>query len=188
VNTNDTPYSVAAAWSRLYDALKHSPWEEDDVRDWQTWFPESVKDYAPVAEALKYVYDLSDGWQGAFIMYEAPLAVLKAAHRHYGGAFLTPGQVTDMARRFVVFYDNPEEPLDEYLDEFHGEMPLGWLNEDGRKEIEKAVRRDSEIWIDDPKVSGVYVFYKPGTAIDGMLSRARLRDSVDVPRETSIEE
>jgi hypothetical protein len=67
-------------------------------------------------------------------------------------------------------------------------MPLNWLNEDGRKEIEKAVRRDSEIWIDDPKVSGVYVFYKPGTAIDGMLSRARLRDSVDVPRETSIEE
>jgi hypothetical protein len=119
MTTDEITYGIHAVWSVLYNGLKHSPWETDDVEDWQTWFAEDDEtDYRPVAETLKWVYDRADKeWRGAFILYEAPLAVLKAAHIHYGTAFLTPGQFKEMARNFAVYYDDILDPMEEYLDE-----------------------------------------------------------------------
>jgi hypothetical protein len=177
MTTDNTAYSTPAVWSVLYSGLKHSPWEADDVDDWQTWFPEDNEtDYRPVAETLKWVYDRADKkWRGAFILYEAPLAVLKAALIHYGTAFLTPGQVKEMARHFAVYHDGIEEPMEEYLDEHCGPVGWHWLNEHGRQQVKEAVCKPTEIWIEDsPKLSGVYVFNRPTSQIEQLLDRARL--------------
>lgn len=177
MSTDDTRFSVPAVWSVLYSGLKHTPWESEDAA---TVIHDTgmSREKLPAADALKDVYDFAEkNWSGAFITYEAPLAVLKATAHHHGGLFLTPAQVKEMARSFAVYYDDPEEPLQDFLDAHNGEMPYAWLNETGQREIQSAVRRPSEIWIEDEKLSGVWVFNAPDADIHQMLARARLLEN-----------
>lgn len=163
MNTDDTRYSVPAVWSRLYNELKGSPWEDEDAEAAPRSAGMDPDIPLPAAYALKEVYNLAESWPGAD-PEDAVLAVLKAAHKHYGTMFLTPGQVKEMAGKFSVFYEDMDEPLEEYLLDHYNGIELEWLNDQGLREIRAQALRDSEIWIyDELNLPGVWVFsVKPG--------------------------
>jgi hypothetical protein len=162
VNTGDTRFSVPAVWSRLYNELKGSPWEAEDLdAALVNLNPDPAPETRTAAQALKTVYDLAQSWQGVD-PEDAVRAVLKAAHRHHRSMFLTPAQVVQMAAKFTVFYAEPDEPLEDYLLEHYNGIPLEWLTDTARREVEKAVIRESEIWIwSELDLSGVWVFDRP---------------------------
>lgn len=158
MTTDDTPYSVSAVWSVLYDELKGTLWDDDDIDD-ITYKKNHGARLA--AEALAHVHGLAEKWPRAD-REDSVLAVLKAAALHHGSAFLAPAQVKEMARKFIVSYRDFQEAADDYLEEDCGPVRWHWLNEHGRREIEKAVVKNSEIWIDEDDLTGVWVFRKPG--------------------------
>lgn len=160
MTTDTTPYSVPAVWSRLYNELKGTAWDDYDLDPYRYWHNEPA-DTAPVVNTLKTVYDLAQAWTGVD-PEDAVLAVLKAAYRHHGSMFLTPGQVQEMTGKFTIFYAEFDEPLENYLHDYYNDISLDWLNNTGRREIEAGIIRDGEIWIkDEPDLSGVWVFDKP---------------------------
>jgi hypothetical protein len=162
MNTDTTGYSIPATWSVLYHALKGSPWEQEDLADALCALTLS-HDKAPATEALKYVYDQAQSWTLLADPEDAVLAVLKACSEHYKSIFLTPGQVKEMAQNFAAFYADADEQTVEYLRETYNGIPLEWLTEKARQEVDRAAHRPSEIWVgEDEKLSGLWVFNKPG--------------------------
>jgi hypothetical protein len=159
-NTDDTRYSVPAVWSRLYHELKGSPWEDHDLDIHRYWHNEP-SEHAPAVTTLKHVYDLAKA-QWSVDPEDAVLAVLKAAYQHHRTAFLTPGQVKEMARNYSIRYESMDEPLEDELKERSDGIELDWLNDRGIRGLRAAVIREDEIWIEgEPNLSGVWVFNKP---------------------------
>lgn len=156
MGTDDISFSVPAVWSVFYNELHGTAWDEDDI---DAAVYRKNHDAAYAARALKVVHDME--WKGVEAE-DGVLATLKAAQEFHGGTYLTPGQVKEMARHFAVHYRDIVEPMDDYLEENCGEVRWHWLNDHGRREIEKAVVKDSKIWIEDVNVSDdVWVFNKP---------------------------
>lgn len=60
----------------------------------------------------------------------------------------------------VVVYRDMDEPLQDYLDDHYDGIKVEWLNETGRRELESAAVRESEIWAEITGTA-VYVFNKP---------------------------
>lgn len=174
MTTDDTRFSIASVWSLLYYELKHTQWTDDDVNDAVYRKNHSAR---PAAVTLKYIYDLAGDWSTAAQLNESPLAVLKAAHTWQDSAFLTPGQVKEMAQNFSVYYTDFETPMNDFLERFCGPIDWSWLNDHGRQAVKQSVCPPSEIWVNDPRLSGVWVFNRPGTPIDEMLKRTRLVDN-----------
>ena len=160
MSSDTTPYHFDLIWVHLYGELKGTPWEDSDLDVHRFWHNEP-SEHAPAVDALKYVHTLL-GDRSMVDAEDAVLATLRAAREHHATMLLTPDDVMEMARQLSVFYDSFEQPMDDYLDEYCGEVRWHWLNDHGRKEIEKAVIKDSEIWINDPDLGGVWVFNKPG--------------------------
>lgn len=157
MTADDTRYSVAAVWSVLYRELCGTLWEDDDLDD---AVYRKNHDAVAAAHALRHVYRLE--WKGVEAE-DGVLATIKAAQEFYGHLYLTPAQVKDMAANFTVHYRDRNEPMENYLDEHCGEVRWHWLNQHGQQEIENAVIKDSEIWIDVVNVSdGVWIFTRPG--------------------------
>jgi len=156
MHSHNTPFSVPAVWSVFYHELKGSPWEEEDI-DHVVY--RKNHDAMGAALALRYVYQME--WKGVEAE-DGVLATLKAAQILHGGTFLTPAQVRQMARNFVIYYRDAQEPVQEYLAEHCGEVRWNWLNEHGQQEIVKAVRRESDIWVESASLTGVFVFTKCG--------------------------
>lgn len=157
MHTDESRYSVAAVWNVFYKQLQGTLWEDEDV---EYVVYQKNHDAMPAALALRFVYQLE--WDGVEAE-DGVLATLKAAQYHYGTTYLTPHQVKEMGRRFTVHYRNRIEPMEDYLDEHCGPVGWHWLNDHGKKQVEQAVVRDSEIWIEDVNVSNdVWVFTKPG--------------------------
>ncbi len=155
MDSNTREYSIPAVWSVLYSDLKGSPWETEDAENASfatTFGPDYVR---PVADTLLAAYQLLGD-------EDAVLAALKAAHAFHDRAFLSPEQFTEMARRLVVRYGDFAEAAQNYLDEHHDSIPWENQNEAGQRWVEDRVCRDSEIWIDEPDIPGVWVFSKPG--------------------------
>lgn len=174
--TADDTRIIASTWFGLYTQLKHTQWTDDDVIN-APGDARLPRESLPAAEALKYVYDLAaSDWRGAFELNQAPLAVLRAVHLHHGTTHPTPCQVKEMAHHFSAYHADPVEPFQKYLDDHHGEMSWGWLNDEGRRYIEMVVRQDSDIWIQDARMSGLFVFNKPGISINQVLDRALVLD------------
>lgn len=149
-------------WWAYYETLKGSPWEDEDV-DLLRFYR---NDPAPApsvaaAEALKYAYDRAKGWAGPVDPEEAVAVVLNATYNFHACNGWRPVDVKEMADHFAVFFKEMADPLQDRLDEEHGRMPLDWLTDRAREELEKQIRRPSEIWITDVP-SGVWVFNKPG--------------------------
>lgn len=149
-------------WWAYYETLKGTPWEDDDI-DLLRFYknePASALSIA-AAEALKYVHDKAKGWQGPIDPENAVAATLSAAREFHGNEW-TPLQVREMADHFAVYHQNFDDPMQDRLDDMYSEMPLEWLGDHGRKELEGEVCKDSEIWIDEENIPGVWVFNKPG--------------------------
>lgn len=157
---DDTRYSVPATWSRFYNELKGTPWDDQELDLYRCWHNDP-SDIAPAINTLKHVFDQSKDWKGAD-QEAAVLAVLVAAHKHYGSIFLTSSQVKEMARNFSVFYADKFEPMQGYLDENHGGLRWDGLTGATQSEVTKAVIGESEIWVEETE-GGVWVFNKPGT-------------------------
>lgn len=147
-------------WWRLFEQLKGTSWEGEDV-DLLRFYKNDPAPSAPAAEALKYAYDRAREWQGPVDPEEGAAVVLNATYNFCGSNAWTPLQVMEMADHFAVFFKEMADPLQDRLDEEHGRMPLDWLTDRAREELEKQIRRPSEIWITDVP-SGVWVFNKPG--------------------------
>lgn len=155
------PYSIPVTWSPLYQSLSGTPWEQEDLDVYRYW-RNNLSHCAPAVDALKTVYDMARDWQGPIDPENAVLAVLKAAHQHRGGIYLSPEDVIGMARRFSVFYTDMDTVLTDYLAEHHNGIPLEWLNSTGREAIESSIKQESEIWIAGERhLPGVWVFDKP---------------------------
>lgn len=155
----DTHYSVPLVWMALYDELKGTLWENEDV-DNAVYKKNHTAQTA--ASILQYIHVTAAAEWGAADPEESVLAVLAAARQYCGSEFLAPHQVQDIANGFVIFYHDFDEPMDDFLAENCGPVQLSWLNRTGRHAVEDAVCRDSEIWIDESDLSGVWVFNKPG--------------------------
>lgn len=142
--TDTERYNVGGAWSRALYALNGSPWEAGDIADTQS---------GEVGEALKYAYDKIGQTE------DGVRAALRAATLNT--SMVSPVDLVEMADAFQVYYDSFDEPLHDYLEEHYDGIRLEWLNEVGRGEIESAVCLDTEIWVDDEDLPGVYVFARP---------------------------
>jgi hypothetical protein len=160
MNNDDTRYSVPAVWSQYYSELQGTPWDDYDLDPYRFWHNDP-SDVAPAVNAMKHVYDLAKDWKGAD-PEDAVLAVLKAAHRYHNSIFLTPNQVKEMAGNFAVVYASMHAPLQDYLDDHYNGISWDWLNTAGQTQIDQAVVRDSEIWVNSEHLPGVWVFNKPG--------------------------
>jgi hypothetical protein len=157
MNADDTRFSIPAVWSVLYSELYGTPWRDEDV---DAVMDGKNPDVLLAAVALKFVYSLE--WKGVDTE-DGVLATLKAARKHYGGMFLTPGQVKEMGCHFTARYADLAWPMNEYLEERCGQVRWNWLNDHGRSRIKSAVMGDSEIWVDDVNDGDdVWVFTKPG--------------------------
>ena len=153
----ETNFSVPAVWLTFYRELCGTAWEDDDLDD---VVYRRNHDAITAARALQFVYNLE--WKGVEAE-DGVLATLKAAEKFHGGTHLTAAQVKEMAQHFAIHYKDALEPMETYVDEHCGPVGWHWLNDHGQREIEKAVIKDSELWIDDVNVSGdVWVFNKPG--------------------------
>jgi hypothetical protein len=158
--TDSNKFSVPVVWSRLYAELKSTPWEDTDL-DNALYNLGLNHEKISATLALKYVYDQAQSWTLAD-PEDAVLAVLKACSEHHQTLFLTPGQVKEMARNFAVFYPEPDDVLEQHLLEYYNGIPLEWLTEAAREEVEKAAHSPSEIWVgEDEKLAGLWVFNKP---------------------------
>jgi hypothetical protein len=158
MSTSDDRFSIPSVWSSLFFALKDSPWEDEDI---DNALRGKNPDIRVAALTLRHIRTLATDWKDVD-PDEAIRAVFKAASRHYGSIFLSSNQVREMAQHFVVCHRDFLDPLEEYLDEDCGPVRWHWLNDHGQQEIKKAVMKDSEIWVDDPDLSGVWVFNQPG--------------------------
>lgn len=154
-----TPYDFDTWWA-LYEGLKSSPWQADDIADCNVWLPSGSSDARPAAEAMSYVYEAAQKWEGPADHEDAVAATLVAAYEFRASNVWTPTDVREMADHFVVFYREIEDPLQDRLDEEYNRMPLEWLNDHGRSELEKEIRKNSEIWIEEGP-PGVWVFNEP---------------------------
>lgn len=155
----NTPYDSDTWWA-IFDGLNGSPWEADDIADCNVWLPGGSPDARPAAEAMQHVYEAAQKWAGPIDPEGAVAAVLNAAYEFHACNGWRPVDVKEMAGHFAVFYHEIEDPLQDRLDEVYGRMPLRWLGDYGRSELEKEIRRDSEIWVEDGP-PGVWVFTKP---------------------------
>lgn len=147
-------------WMALYEGLKGTLWEGDDLNE--VVYRANPDDHTklPAAEALKYTYNRAKEWEGPVDPEDAVAAVLGATYDFHSSNEWSPLQVGEMADHFAVYYREIEDPLQDRLDEEYSRMPLEWLGDHGRKELENEVCKDSEIWIDEG--TGVWVFNKPG--------------------------
>lgn len=159
MSDNTTPLDFDTWWS-LYEDLKGSPWEAEDLAS-------AVEGIAPVtgqpaAEALKYVYDLAKEWEGPIDPEDGVAAAMNAVYDFAAMNGWAPLWLKEMADHFAVMYESMDDPMQDRLDENYSRMPLEWLGDHGRKELEDEVcGKDSEIWIDG-EFPGVWVFNKPG--------------------------
>jgi len=149
-------------WWGLYDQLKGTQWEDEDV-DLLRFYKNDPAPTAPAAEALKYVYDRAKEWQGTVDPEDGVAAAMNAVHEHAAMNGWAPLWLKEMADHFAVFYEKMEDPLRDYLDDHHGNLPPEWLTEQARKNLEKGLRKQSEIWVTEGP-PGVWVFNKPGRA------------------------
>ena len=157
MNADETSFSVAAVWLPFHRDLCGTLWEDDDL---DSTVYRKNHDAVAAASALRYVYRLD--WKGADAE-DGVLATIKAARKFYQDTYLKPSQVKEMAQHFAVHYKDRTEPSEDYLDDHCGPVRWHWLNQHGRQEVEKAVRRSSEIWVTGVNVSDdVWVFTKPG--------------------------
>lgn len=157
MHADDTLFSIPAVWEPFYRELCGTLWEGEDI---ENVVYRKNHDAIAAANALRHVYRLE--WKGVEAE-DGVRATLKAAQEHHRRGFLTPRQVKEMAANFVVRYRDRVEPMDDYLEEFCGEVRWHWLNQHGQHEIQGAVVKDSDIWIQDVKVSNdVWVFNRPG--------------------------
>jgi hypothetical protein len=159
---NTTPYDMHAVWVPLFERLKGSPWEDEDVSEAVYTADPDDHTKLPAAQALKYAYDKAKDWEGPIDCEDAVNAVLAAASEFHGGYMLTPLQVGEMADHFAIFYKDMADPLQDRLDEEYSRMDLSWLSNYGWGELEKKIKRPSEIWIAGDGLPGVWVFNKPG--------------------------
>lgn len=155
-----TPFDFDTWWA-LYDGLKGSPWEADDIADCDVWLSTGSPSGVPAAEAMRYVYEAARKWEGPVDPEDAVAAVLNATYEFTACNGWRPVDVKEMADHFAVFYREFEDPLQDRLDEEYSRMPLEWLGDHGRRELEKEICKDSEIWIEEGP-PGVWVFNKPG--------------------------
>lgn len=149
------------SWWALFGGLKNSPWEDDDIADSNVWLPAGSSNSIPAAEALKYAYEAAQKWEGPVDPEDAVAAVLVATYEFHACNGWRPVDVKEMADHFAVYYREIEDPLQDRLDEEYSRMPLEWLGDHGREELEKEIRRPSEIWVTEGP-PGVWVFNKPG--------------------------
>lgn len=156
----DTPFDFDTWWA-LFAGLKGSPWEADDIADCNVWLPGGSPDARPAAEAMSYVYEVALKWEGPIDPEDAVAATLGATYEFAACNGWRPVDLKEMADHFAVFYREIEDPLQNQLDEEYSRMPLEWLGDHGRSELEKEVRKPSEIWVDRQDGSGVWVFTKP---------------------------
>lgn len=141
--TDTNPYSLPAVWSKTYADMRGTDWD-----DWTS--------HREVGAALCYAYRRTGSDDGV-------LATLMAAHQARNTAFMSPVDVCAAADAFVITYNSFDEPLQDYLDETYNGLRHQHLNEEGRRQMEREICRDSEVWIDNPeKLHGVWVFNKPG--------------------------
>lgn len=154
----DGPRSLNDKWQPLFEELAGTSWETDDL----TTAVENTFTLTgyPMADAMKYVYDMAKGWPRAG-QEDAVNATLWACSVLYGGRF-TASEVRRMGASFVVFYRDFDEPLQSHLDEHYGNIPLEWLGEHGQDQAAKEIRQDSEIWVEEEHIPGVWVFRRPG--------------------------
>ncbi|MFJ1700457.1 hypothetical protein ACIOHC_36300 [Streptomyces sp. NPDC088252] len=68
---------------------------------------------------------------------------------------------TKLVEGGVVRYDDFDEAFQNYLDDHYDGIQVRWLNDEGRKALEDGVTRESEIWVEEDSLSGIYVFNKP---------------------------
>ncbi|MFF7198284.1 hypothetical protein ACFZAM_31815 [Streptomyces sp. NPDC008079] len=147
MNITDTQrYSVPARWSPVLHALHSTAWEAQDI---------AAADPGEIGRALKYAYDrIGHGEDGVRAAMEAVVQ---------NTTFVSPVELATVADTFQVLYDDWNTPVQDYLDEHHGGIQVQWLNDEGRREIERGVCKDSETWIE--LENGVYVFIRPGYAV-----------------------
>lgn len=148
------------SWWKIYDGLKGSPWEDDDIADANVWLDAGSPDARPAAEAMRYVYDRARAWEGAD-PEDGVAAALGATYEHAAMNGWAPLWLKEMADHFAVFYKDMDDPLQDRLDDEYSRMPLEWLGDHGREELEKEVRKPSEIWVTEGP-AGVWIFNKPG--------------------------
>lgn len=157
MRSDDTRFSIPAVWSPLYAALKGTQWDDADIDD---AIYKKNHEASAAAHALRSVYLME--WKGVSAE-DGVLATLKAARRLHGTTYLTTGQVKEMGCHFTAYYDDFEEPMDDYLRENLDPVRWNWLNPYGQRQIVKAVVKDTEIWINrDDRLPGVWVFSVPG--------------------------
>lgn len=157
--SDSNTYSVPAVWSLYYNEIRGTAWDEFDLAPFRYWHNEP-SEIRPAIDAMKYVYDLSAKWVGADAE-ESVLAVLRAALRHHGSAFLTPEQVKEMAGAFACYYDSFEEAAQDWMDEHCGGLRWATLDASNRRTVRDSVVCESELWVDDQDLSGAWVFNKP---------------------------
>lgn len=162
--TDNTTAFAFDTWWALYDGLKGTSWEDEDF-DLLRFYKNDAAPTAPAAEAMQYAYTAARTWEGPVDPEDAVAAVLVATYEFHASNEWTPLRVKEMADHFAVFYRDMDEPLQDRLDDFYSRMDLSWLGDHGRKELEREVRRPSEIWLDGDGPTGVWVFNKPGRAV-----------------------
>lgn len=158
---NAIPYDFETWWA-LFEGLQASPWEEDDIADANIWLPSGSPNAVHAARAMQYVYQQAKEWEGPVDPEGAVAAVLVATYKFHASNTWTPLQVQEMADHFAIYHREMEDPLQDRLDEEYSRMPLEWLSDHGRHELQLEICKDSEIWIDQGGPTGVWVFYKPG--------------------------
>lgn len=59
---------------------------------------------------------------------------------------------------FTVHYEDMDEPMQDHLDDHYPGFQVEWVKEDAK--LWDALAKESEIWVDDEDIPGIYVFNK----------------------------
>lgn len=153
-NTDETEISVPAVWSPVLREMRGGGFTDDDV-DYFRNAKGELSTHHLAALALKYAYDKMDSGD------DGPLAALKAASRWKNMIFLTPAEVCTVADNYASYADGWDTVLDEHLREVYDGFPLEGVTDEYREKLKDAIRRDSEIWVDDDNLPGLWVFNNP---------------------------
>jgi hypothetical protein len=87
----------------------------------------------------------------------AVLAALEAANQQFPDGW-DVDQFNKVVDGFTVRYDDMNEPVQNYLDDNYPGVQIEWLKDDAP--VWDGPVRDSEVWIDDTEIPGIYVFNK----------------------------